>query len=727
MIGGKTALAVGTQGWTLTVGVIPHVRAFDLSPNDAAQLAERSTPVTLVIGTGDTEVEFENLYVIGEVPGSNEHLARILVADRRYWWTYASITRRFNVRRHVGHKRIAADDTRELTDVTKDAWYAPYSLPGGDPDAEPWTGPDAFDSVMSEVMEHEPGVPGSNEVIRDGTLKFDAVPFENVEIQDNGADAVRRVLAHMPDAEITLDPKGRVHLISVADGRGEDLVDEVEADGLGHLAKVTRANIRPSAIHVRFHREIEARVDFEEVAKGDTSARDPDDIWSENVLGYPDYTGTLAGGEEVVRGTWVTFPEALASWEETPLPVFGVLELDDIRAASVPFMDLWGLARLSGQAQPDVDWASRISAVMSNYRRTFRINRRVIDRIHHWAPYRIATINPEDGTRAPATVYADYAIIPGQRFLVAQAAGEGDLSWCVNVAGYPSGGDLDSTANAAPARLEVVDHDQGVFHVNWSVDPSRSYEQTLPSMVTIRGNPSTAAGVLPDIPGPSGDLTDKGSPISFNCVTERGAVPEFVKAYKMAAIITVSPASPNNDDQYQTVVVKPDDVRDLLPAAMAEGLDKCRGPVLEIIVGRDMETARVRWSDDDRETIYGAIGIRNDEEDGRLNPDALAALTVNLDDDFGGAASLNRIARALAAASYATYADRVIGTAGVRLMPGYYPRGRVDSVEVAVGAGSGVVTTNLNLPDFVRSPSLFSMLPNSTRRLLMRLATPGKN
>jgi len=720
LLDGFPCLVSGSNGWTLTTGVIPHVRTFTLTLNHANLLRDRNAPVSLVISGDDAATTtFENLYIIGDLPGMNPHEGRVVVADRRYWWTYAAITRRYNIRRRVGFKRIAADNTRELTDVAPNLWYAPYSLPNGSRESPPWTATDALESIFQEAIQHEPGGSSSARIVKDGDLKFDVVPFENVEIQDNGADAIKRILAHMPDGQITLDEAGRVHLFSTASG-AESQALRVEADGFGHLAMVSRNNIRPSEVHVLFQREVEVRVDFNEQTN---RYADPNSIFAHNVMPYPDFAGTV-DGQEVVRGTWVTFRDALDSWAGDPLPVFGALTIDDIRAAMVPFIDIWGLARLSGNASPDSDWGSRIGAIQTHFRRTFRINQRFMDRCLSWHAHRIGTVNPEDGSRAPAVVFTDWAMLPSQRFLQA-AAKNAALPYIVNVAGFPVSDKIDSSVGAAPCRLVIADHDQGVFHLDWKIDQSRTWEMTFPSMIGIRGKGDPPAGELPKFPGPSGDITDRVSPLGFNCVTERGAIPELVRNYKMSAIVTMVPASPNNDDQMERVVVSPDDVASLLPEAMQEGLQKANGPILEIIIGGGSERARVRWNDDDKDAIYHILGIGNDDDPSRANPEVIRELTVNFDRDAQGAGSLQAIARAAAAAAYATYADRVVGSAAGKVIAGFYPRGRIESVEIAVGA-RGAVTTNVNVPDVIQSPSLLSLLPNSTRRILMRLANPGK-
>ena len=70
----------------------------------------------------------------------------------------------------------------------------------------------------------------------------------------------------------------------------------------------------------------------------------------------------------------------------------------------------------------DADWGSRIGAIQQHFRRTYRIEKKVVDRLRSIKAIRFGTIDPVSGTRAPATAYQDWAVIASQRYFATQLA-----------------------------------------------------------------------------------------------------------------------------------------------------------------------------------------------------------------------------------------------------------------------------------------------------------------
>lgn len=573
-IDGSPALATSGVAWALTQGMRPHIGRFDLPKNDVERLKIRGGAITLEISDGTETVKIENLYVIGDAPGPNPHVETILVADRRYWWSYAHVLRRFNKRRHIGHKRISADDTpMEARQVEPDVWYAPYSLPDGNAGASPWTAHDALDEVLKEVLDSEPNSETSPGYTRESLPVIDALPFENVEIDDNGQDALRRLMAYLPGVGITLKADGTVVIYSRVDGAESKPLDErwPEYKNFGHMKRITKELIRPREVHVLFSREFEIRCDFEDQGAGDGTGTlpDVDEIWADNVMPLPDYQLTVSG-HVLPRGTWVSFQEAIPLWTITAGDKSFELSTTAIREAMIPYNTIWSKfgSEGMGKSDPDNDWGARIAAIQAHWRQTFRINRRVIDRTYGIYAYRLATINPETGTRAPAVCYSDYAVFPGSRMTMQE---EGtDTSFVMNFVGYPEtlndqgNGVLDSKAKPAPAIVKVIDKDQGIVRVDWHPDPLRTYEMIFPGFIeTSKGN-GGSSGSRPENAGPMADLSDITRTITFNSVTKDGLADRvrMSAGYKCILMLTAVPASPNNDSQLQRVVVKPDEVRE---------------------------------------------------------------------------------------------------------------------------------------------------------------------
>jgi len=733
-IGGKPVLATSGVAWELTQGVAPHIGRFEMPTSVVDELKERAGSVTLEISDGTHTVEIKKLYIIGDAPGPNPEIETIIVADRRYWWPYAHVLRRYNMRRHIGHRRLTDEKVLELQPVDPDVWYAPYSLPGGNKDAAPWTARQAFTNVLFEVIDHGPDVGDAGDVDFQSLPELDSLPFENVEVDDNGKDALRRLLDYIPGLGITLKADGTVVAYSRVDGKeNKPLAEEWEEyKNFGHLKAVSKALIRPEAIEVLFSREFEIRVDFEDlgVTSSTTTARDDDEIFAQNVLPNPDFQ---LPGTDIPRGAWITLQRAYAAWNGAGggMPPSGTqITSKMIRQAMVPYNGFWAYYNQQGLKDPDNDWGARFAALQTHWRTTYRINRRFIDRTFGIYGYRLATINPESGTRAPAICYSDYCVIPGPRMNM-QAKNLDEFSYAMNFRGYPSGGAANNglvavgdNTKPAPAVVQVIDKDQGIIHVDWKIDPLRTYEQIMPGFIQDPRDGAALAGNKPANPGPMADLSDRNSNISFNSVFKGGlaSITEMSSGYKCILMLTAVPASPNNDSQLQRVKVVPGDVKDLLPGALEGGLNDARGPVMEIRIGAGIETARVRWIDSRRDDIYQALGIGNDDaEPSEANIDDLV---INLDQGGGtadNAASLTAIARAAAASVYATFADRTEGSAAYRLRPELHPEGRTGSVSFGVTA-QGLPHTLITIPEDFPPINFRSLLPASDRSIIDRLA-----
>ena len=94
--------------WSLRAGTAPVMGSFDMIPEDAAALfngGARQTPVTLYINppNGNPTV-VTNLWILNVTPGPNQFISTVLLADRRWFWSYARPLKRYNMRRRTGNK-----------------------------------------------------------------------------------------------------------------------------------------------------------------------------------------------------------------------------------------------------------------------------------------------------------------------------------------------------------------------------------------------------------------------------------------------------------------------------------------------------------------------------------------------------------------------------------------------------------------------------------------------
>jgi hypothetical protein len=723
-LGGIPLLMSSNFGWTIRSGVRPEIREFDIMlDSENALKGKIGKPIELVIkGRSDT-LTVKGLYVLHVGPGENPNIRRVTVADRRWMWPMCHILRRVNIRRRVGFKRLAAPNLPpELEDVAPKLWYAPYSIKDEDAeDAEEarWKLKDIFEDVLKEMKEFESEFSGASfsYSISSSIDGQKSLPIEQAEIDDTSDAALQRLLGYAAAGEVGLDKDGNVTIFSRADGGEGAEVDKLGPPiwGRGTIIPTDFSALRPSKITFLFTPEIEMRLKFEERGSATTTIQDDKKaLVVHNVIPIPDYQATI-GGVEVCQGTYVRMEQYLAYLNSLGVPgTLGRLDFDILNKAMVPWNDLWGALGLAGSSSPNGDWSARIAAIQHHYRKTFRVERTVMDRLLDIRAYRVATIDPQSGQRAPAICYSDYAIIPSTRALFAQATSGADLSAVLNVVGWPVDGRIDTETRPAPATVSILDKDQGVIHVEYQIDPNRMAEQVLPSMIEINGDLGVA-GLLPSRCGPSLDLTQAGRAHAFNAVLNSEEWAKLTNSHRAMFILTAIPAAPNTDKQLFRVEIKPDDVKDLLGGI---SIGSCKGPEMEIRIGAGVETARVAWQDEREEDIRDALGLNGNDKEPEIED-----LVINhkkSGEDVG--ASLLAISKAKAAAYWGALADRKTGVHVADMKSTVKPAGNIRGVEHEVST-DGETVTRLELPGEGVHVNLFSLLDNSARRAIMRLVT----
>jgi hypothetical protein len=723
LLGGKPLLGSSDVSWTLREGVRPNIQQFNMVPEDADALAGSRGAVKLVMN----DITVSGLYVLNSSPGENPNISRVTVADRRWMWSYKHIRRYYNVRRNIGFKRIKdpVSPPENLSVIAK-VWYAKWSLkdPNGnaDPTSSKWRAGDILKDVLKVLSDNETSTFGSGFRVLNARLleTLRTLDIENLQVNDSGDQAVSRVLSYLPEAGIYIDYSGNATLYSKSSGREANMISLAgpKIVGQGDVRLVKNDLLRPREVHCLFSYESEVRFDFKESS---TDTVTDDTRYAENVLPIPDFS-LVVNGETLCQGTFITFDQAFAAWGAPP-GFSGPLTHDLVQKSLVPFMDLWAGIGLAGAFAPDADWASRIAAIEIHYRRTYRVQRHWMDKIFALRAYRVSTVDQATGTRAPAIAYSDYCVLTGQRALFNEARGgvaQNDLSYAVNVKGYPLDDIIKTTSKAAPAHVKILDADQGIIHVDYQIDPYRLFEAILPGLMTLSGSEgSVAPDGLPLIAGPSADITNRGRPISYDAVGKSHIdnIPKLSKNHKIALILTAIPASPNDERVFYRVVVKPSDVRGILPAPAGNAL----GPIMEIQIGAAVETARVPWLDARSSDIEKLFGIGND-----VNPPNLKDLVLNDSaTNTNGAASLQAISRAAAARIYASLVNRFEGEMAADMNGGLHPDGWLSEVNHTI-APNGTAFSKLTLPDKIQPFDIFAFLDSSTRAIILKLATPDR-
>jgi hypothetical protein len=728
LLGGKPLLNSAAVSWPLREGVKPVIQSFDMAPNDALSLSTAPGPIELLIEPEEgNPVKVSNLWVLDIKPGEDKYISKVSVADRRWMWSYTHILRRYNIRRNVGTKRLVANDQVAAVNPTAAlVSYWAWSLNGGNI----WVTKSMLPDVLKAVSEAEFSKTGQR-----FTYKLDerigdnikALPIEDLTLDDPGDQAVMRALSYLPEGMLYVDYDGTVVITSKATGDEKGIIQALlpEIGGEGHTDLVTNELIRPRYIEVLFTREVELVFDFSEQAlvANQTVTEIGDARQMDNVLPSPDYTLTTADGvpesrSPIVQGTYITYGDAFNYWGNMPtVSTNGAgrkMDHDIMQRALVPGMDLVA-ALLKAGSQPDNNgaikpWTSRINTALSCYRTMYRISPKYMDRIFSIRAYRVTTIDPQSGTRAPAPAYGDYCWLYTQQTLIKQVrqanTSDGSPDWIINKTAYPSSGKLDSTAEVSPCLVTVEDEDQGIIKLQYMPNPIYGMNETiLPSQVQL--------GTMP-----TADITNRTRPLTFDSVTNSRQAPKLSPSHKLKVLLTAVPAAPNTSAQLHKIRVNPPDIAQMLPNASAAGLENAKGPVMQIRIGPQIEVARVQWSDDRSAELDKCFGIG----EGEPNLDGLV-INEGAPANLQNGASLNALAKAAAARLYASLCNRFEGKMAGYMNGQIRPAGWASEI-VHTLAPDGVAITSVAMPEQLPQFSLFSFLDSASRQAILRLVQP---
>lgn len=734
-LNGVPLIGAETIRWGFQSGINPVVGTFHIQPQDIATLAKKTERHTAVLSIDG--IAWGGLSIVDFPPGPNPFIGAVMVVDRRFWWSYEWVgPRRFNMRRNAGFKRRGKWNAALQQEAVREVLFAKFSLKDR---KTVWTPKEAFLQVVTDV---DPKATVINDGFIDQTLQ--TLSLDNFVIDDSGHNAIQKVIEIIPGASLYIDRKGQVVLYSTASGGEFQMIDlgGPEIVQGGHVAFDTAELVRPSSIFVYFTIESELRVDHVENQATDTVAgeRFPQRT-AENVLPVPDFSINMtepdADGKlvtkEITQGTWKSFNEYLRAIVNLNLGR-GLLEdmtvvdwYDVMRKAFVPETNLWSSLFLAGsfdiEAGDKADWASRLSAFQNHYRVTYRLDEKLNDNILSLRPWTVGTIDVTSGQRSPAMLWSNYAVKNSFKFLIKDAKANGNdyasLSYARNVHAFDSFL-IDDDARPSPAKIQVLDADQGVFRINYQLDPYKFGDLIFPSL--IDGNEGMAKPSNAKLPG---------KPITFGSISRDGqTIPQLKKEHKFAAVMTAVPAVPNDRRQLYPVEIKPTDVKDRLPAAAAVGLSNAQGPPRHIRVSPGLVTALIRYTDNNSGEIDKIFGIG--QQGGDPDPVDFTDLVLNDVDapvaqvqGNAVAASLQEVAKAIAASLYASDKDRVQGQRTVGMDGGLTPSGNLDAVWSEVRS-DGVLTSSMSLPGRIPALSIFSFMDQGTRQILQREVQSAK-
>ncbi len=682
-LGGYVLDGFSKNGWTITPGVSPSETVVFMERNKGLdfwqQIGLRGAPISLRLGP----VQYDNVYAVSPAPGADEDSIGFRVQDVRWLWPRARVVKHFNVRKRTGDRRLVGDGRIENQQSIQDVAFKAYSLRSG-----------IFLYTLEDVLRYVLGLLGTkfgHDVVIPPGIASREFPIENFRIDAQGDDAVGQILAKLGGLNVTVRPDGFVTVIDPADGSEADILASRPAPfrGTSTIEFIDRRIVRPSAFRVLIENEPEIRMDGAEpvtspfaVARSEEAknlAQAMPDLVLENVLQVPDIEITVRG-QRLGQHSWVSFTDYLTWLAGEP-----VSQQNTIGPPTLPILRENYLRPWFTQAQYEIDSAGEIDPVWrvrwQAMRKFFRVAWRPIklwrDRFRRVTPFRVGIWDAETGTRAPASIYADYTQFPARRLVTTKNRAHKTSHGFVNNF-YNQ--DLVN-ARQAPVDFHLLDQDNGIFRFYLVPGPQGDETKVIPGLIDGLSNLNpTSANV-------------------FGMLKEQRPL---ASGYNVASVFTVLQGGDNFHTEFE---VKSEDLAPLLGKDFGDS----RGPVWEIkIEPSAVSTARYAWDDKRREEIKKAF-LTPVEPDGKRNQFPLDLL-VNRE-------HCENMARAAGAVVLSRLVDTNEGSETGPANPEAVVGGAITSVTHAVSGGQDLtMSTTVTMGGPVTPLQLFPFLPFETQQ-----------
>jgi hypothetical protein len=661
--------------WEWRSGTAPVERAFTVTASRADALAGLlGKASTFTIQGPRKTLTASEVYLIEIQPGDDPFTKRIRLADRRWLWPKTWVMATLNLRRTNGNRFLVGEGRIENKLIQPQIKYARFSLHPPENPGAPWKAKEALRYLIEDLLETP--------------LVFDDEPTEidiqDLDIDDHGAAAVERLLAYLPGMDVYIDAEGKAHVFNVHSGREAQIrqkLPPLHRDG-GWVGVVDRRGVRPKKVVVLFTPEAEMRLEYQEPTSDGSQTRSEDEPDLENIAPIPDATLTV-DGEELARSSWVEMQKLFNTWGafgiHSKVITFDLLRKYALKLGWASFEQAWGNDPL---LPPDAVKIARAATAAQHWRKTFRLDRYWVQRLRSIRPYRTAIVNPDTGAFAPATVYSDWIRRPSYKGYAKTSDANTNQGWAVR--GYPESGEL-ADAEPAPARVDVIDEMAGIITITPQVDP---YGLTQAMLLGYPEDGSIPSQALGDANRTGQELYARWDKVVLE------------DSWKMAIVLTVVPASPNNIDRAFKVEIDPSQI-DPSPGP-------CEGPVVYARVFPGVMTARFAWKDDQAEGIKAAIkGEGSWPSDLLVNPEFVQDTAL---------AAAERV--------YDTLRDRPMGQPSFDMDPAIYPAGTVTAVRHTMSGGE--TTTSLIFGVLSQPMDIRRYMNASTRKAIDRvLSSPG--
>ena len=689
-----------TLQWALSAGVKPFqstiitttARARAIMTRAKTQLRSLDTtrtrktfkdsgPLVLRVSEpGRKPLVVTNLYAI-QFQVLDENRAGVTLVDRRWLWSREHIVRDYNVRRTSGDFRLVGSKMAKIQvkDSLPDFIYRRMTLKEG----VPYTAKDVLEDLLTQLVGKSGFRIGTFSIFRD---------IVDLSIDDSGTAAMQRVLGYIPGAQIFVDLDGKVVVYNSLDGSEGAMIARAgpPIPGSGLVQLVDKSPIRPKNVISLFDLEPEIRFNYTELDSSTTRTTPvpgKEARTLQNVIPVTDPTLTL-NGKTVARNTWLPIEDWLSAVEgladypggasgKSAAKTLGALNQTLIRKHYLSgFQHLRNKYVLSQLGLPDPLWSLRLDAVQTYWRGAFRVLPQWMDKIFSIVAVRASILDQENGTRGKAEAYFDYTVRPSHRTLAKKSTDKDDAGW--TIPGYKD--DLSATdARPGPADVVVLDPSQGIFQLVYRVDPWGDGVKIAPG-------------------GLVGPVPTEGA--GFNALVWNSTKVKLKASWKMAVVLTVRLATPNNQSRLHAESVSLAQALKLIPGRKNSGA--ARGPDWKIRVHPGIQTARAGWLDSRATDIEAAVF-----SDKAFPKDLL----VNRD-------HLRSIAEANAARVQALMMDRHEGKQTVSLNANVKPTGSLAQVTHVISGSRSF--THLSLPAITTPPDIYALLPDSTRKHLQR-------
>lgn len=661
--------------WEIRPGPRAVERVFSVSKRVADQVPLLA-PLELRLEGLRGELVVRELYVLEILPGTlpaNDRPQEVglRVADRRWKWGRKWISTTMNLRRATGETRLVNAGQEENARLVPEIEYARFSLYPPEAPAAPWTAETALRWLIEQQLETPLAI----------VDQLQEVEIESLEFEDSGEDAVERLLAYLPGAALFVDLDGRAVVYDVASGRERELLAKFQArPQAGSVQVIDRAPLAPSEYRVHFTPEVELRLEYQEASgDGSIAPRQEDTPTLYPVLQVPDFELELEE-RTVARGTWAEQAEVFEAWGAFGIhnqPVsFDVLRKHAFKYGFAGFEAAWGN---DPRQAFDPIRALRARVAAESFRTFFRLDRFFWQRIASMRAVRIAILDPQTGTYAPAEAFSDWTRRPQFRGLAYANDPNVNHGWAAR--GYAA---LLVDADAAPVEVRIADPQSGVIQLVPRLDPWGM------ASAMVLGYP--VDGILPTQTGVA-DAIRTGQELYA-----RWDLVELEGGWQLAVVLTVVPASPNDLGRLWTETVSGAELG--VPGS---------GPPMDLRVLPGVATARFAWTDTQGEQLKGAVLGTN-----ALPPAAL----------FNGVI-VRDVARATARRAAEVYLSRPLGEGTIDLAPEALPTGTLSSVRHQLAGG--VVRTTGSFRAAQQPSDIWRYLAASTRRAILGvLNKPGQ-